>query len=112
MRWRPKQRATFVNEVAGGVHHAADLLDVAPSQPSRWANGEASPSMEQATMLIDFDHVMSHALLVFATDELVRDWLSTPNAHLDDARPVDSIRLHGTSEAVDTLRSEAAGTYT
>lgn len=62
-------------------------------------------------MLVDLDHVLAHALLVWADERVARDWLTTPNAHLDGVRPVDWIRLHGTSEVVDALRAEAAGAY-
>lgn len=62
-------------------------------------------------MLVDLDHVLAHALLVWADEGVARDWLTTSNAHLDGVRPVDWIRLHGTSEVVDALRAESAGAY-
>ena len=109
--WQPQSRAKFVTQVAGGTRRAADLLDVAPSQPSRWARGDSVPGPVQARMLVDLDHVLAHALLVWADERVARDWLTTPNGHLDGVRPVDWIRLHGTSEVVDALRAEAAGAY-
>lgn len=110
-KWQPKVRAKFVTEVAGGTRRAADLLDVAASQPSRWVSGESVPGPAQARMLVDIDHVLAHALLVWADPALARDWLTTPNAHLDGVRPIDWIRMHGTAEVVDALRAEAAGAY-
>ena len=62
-------------------------------------------------MLVDLEHVLTHALLVWADVGVARDWLTSSNAHLDGARPVDWIRVHGTAEVVDALRAEAAGTY-
>jgi uncharacterized protein (DUF2384 family) len=62
-------------------------------------------------MLVDVDHVLAHALLVWADPAVARDWLTTPNAHLDGVRPVDWIRTYGTTEVVDALRAEAAGAY-
>ncbi len=109
--WHPELRARFVTQVAGGTRRAADLLDVAPSQASRWASGESVPGPVQARMLVDIDHVLAHALLVWADARVARDWLTTPNAHLDGFRPVEWIRAHGTSEVVDALRAEAAGAF-
>jgi hypothetical protein len=109
--WQPEQRARFVTEVAGGTRKAAALLDVAPSQPSRWVSGASVPGPEQARMLVDLDHVMAHALLVWADERVARDWLTTANAHLDGVRPVDWIRMHGTADVVDALRAEGAGAY-
>ncbi|MHB8319203.1 MAG: antitoxin Xre/MbcA/ParS toxin-binding domain-containing protein [Acidimicrobiales bacterium] len=109
--WRPEQRARFIAEVAGGVRGAARLLDVQASQASRWASGKSIPGPDQAGMLVDVDHVLAHALLVWADPAVARDWLTTPNAHLDGVRPVDWIRTYGTTEVVDALRAEAAGAY-
>ena len=109
--WQPQQRAKFVVEAVGGTRRTADLLDVSPSQPSRWISGESVPGPAQARMLVDLEHVLTHALLVWADVEVVRDWLTSTNAHLDGARPVDWIRVNGTAEVVDALRAEAAGTY-
>ena len=105
------ERTTFVTEVAGGTRRAAELLDVAPSQPSRWASGESAPSPKQARVLVDIDHVLAHAMLVWADPGVARDWLTTPNAHLEGLRPVDWIRTYGTAEVVDALRAEAAGAF-
>jgi uncharacterized protein (DUF2384 family) len=62
-------------------------------------------------MLVDLDQVLAHAMLVWPDERVARDWLTTPNAHLDGARPVDWIRLRGTAEVVDALRAEGAGVY-
>lgn len=110
--WQPRLRARFVTEVAGGTRRAADLLDVAASQPSRWATGESVPGPGQARMLLDIDHVLAHALLVWADAAVARDWLTTANVRLDGASPLDWIRMHGTADVVEALRAEAAGAYT
>lgn len=110
-KWQPAQRARFVSEVAGGTRRAAALLDVAPSQPSRWMSGASVPGPVQARILVDIDHVLAHALLVWADERVARDWLTTPNAHLDGVRPVEWIRRHGTAEVVEALRAEASGAY-
>ncbi len=109
--WQPQQRAKFVVEAVGGTRRTAHLLDVSPSQPSRWVSGESVPGPGQARMLVDLEYVLTHALLVWADVEVARDWLTSSNAHLDGARPLDWIRVHGTAEVVDALRAEAAGTY-
>lgn len=109
--WQPQQRAKFVVEAVGGTRRTADLLEVSPSQPSRWVSGVSVPGPAQARMLVDLEHVLTHALLVWADVDVARDWLTSSNAHLDGARPVDWIRVNGTAEVVDALRAEAAGAY-
>lgn len=109
--WQPQQRAKFVVEAVGGTRRTADLLEVSPSQPSRWVSGASVPGPAQARMLVDLEHVLTHALLVWADVDVARDWLTSSNAHLDGARPVDWLRVNGTAEVVDALRAEAAGAY-
>jgi putative toxin-antitoxin system antitoxin component (TIGR02293 family) len=105
------ERAAFVTRVAGGTRKAAALLQVDAAQTSRWATGASVPGPEQSRMLVDVEHVLTHALLVWDDDEVARDWLITPNAHLDGVAPIDWIKRRGTSEVVDALRAEAAGAY-
>lgn len=109
--WQPELRARFVTQVAGGTRKAAALLDVAASQPSRWARGDSVPGPAQARMLVDLDHVLAHLLLVWGDERVARDWLTTPNAHLDGVQPLSWLRTRGTSEVVEAIRAEAAGAY-
>lgn len=108
--WRPQERAAFVVGNLGGVRAAALVFGVAPSQPSRWVQGEAEPGPGAARVLADLDHAFAVALQVW-DDEAARDWMTTPNGHLDGARPVDVVRLRGSGEVVDALRAEAAGAF-
>lgn len=108
--WRPRQRAEFVVEQLGGPRSAARLLGVAPSQPSRWVSGEAVPSGKHARVIVDLDHIFAVALQVWS-EPVARDWMTTGNAHLDGARPIDVVRARGSAEVVDALRAEAAGAY-
>ena len=64
-----------------------------------------------APIVVDIDHVLAHARLVWADERVALDWLTTPNAHLDGVRPVEWIRRHGTAEVVEALRAEASGAY-
>jgi Antitoxin Xre/MbcA/ParS C-terminal toxin-binding domain len=111
LAWQPQQRIRFVTGMVGGVRRAAAMLDVDPAQPSRWASGATVPAPDQARALIDLDHVLAHAALVWPHQEVISDWLNTANAHLDGLRPIEWIRRHGSAEVVDALEAEAAGAY-
>lgn len=108
--WLPAQRTEFVIRVLGGTRRAAKVLEVSPSQPSRWAKGEAVPDPEHARVLVDVDHVLALALQVWEA-EVARDWLTTANAFLDDGRPIDVIMAEGSSRVAEAIRAEAAGAY-
>lgn len=103
-------RTRLVAACLGGTRAAARALRVAPSQVSRWSSGEARPAPDQARRLLDLDHVIAQAQLLWATDELVRDWLTSHNSHLG-ARPIDVVDRHGSGPVVDAIRAELAGGY-
>lgn len=105
-----RTRTAFVIDTLGGNRVAADLLNVAPSQTSRWASGQSTPKPEQARALIDLDHVLALALQIWVP-EAARDWLTSANGHLDGARPIDVLRTRGANDVVDALRATAAGAY-
>lgn len=109
--WQPALRVQLATELVGGIRRLADLLEVAPSQPSRWATGESTPSPTQARLLVDLDHVLAHCSLVWGAPEVIRDWLGTANVHLDGLTPIAWLRRHGSAEVVAALRAEAAGAF-
>jgi hypothetical protein len=108
--WSPGSRVAFVVDRLGGVRPTAAMLDVSPTQVSRWARGERVPDGDQARRLIDLDHVIAHASLVWGA-AAIPGWLTTPNGFLDGVRPIDWIAEHGTAEVIDALEAAAAGAY-
>jgi uncharacterized protein (DUF2384 family) len=108
--WRPRERAEFVIAQLGGPRAAARTLGVAASQPSRWASGESTPGPQQARLLADLDHAFAVALQVWHPD-VARDWMTTANAFLDGARPLDVIRSRGSGDVVQALRAESSGAF-
>jgi uncharacterized protein (DUF2384 family) len=108
--WQTAMRVGVVIEVLGGTRNTAKALGVAPSQVTRWASGAQRPSPEAARRLLDLDHVIAQAQLLWADPELIRDWLSTYNMYLG-ARPLDVIDRDGSGPVVEAIRSELAGGY-
>jgi hypothetical protein len=107
--WQPGRRAGFLVDVLGNKG-AADLLGVSASQPSRWKRAEEVPGPQAAPVLIDLDHVVARLLLVWDAS-IVRDRLTSANAFLDGARPIDVLVTRGSTEVVEAIEAEAAGAY-
>ncbi|MEJ7648137.1 MAG: antitoxin Xre/MbcA/ParS toxin-binding domain-containing protein [Nakamurella sp.] len=103
-------RTEALANALGGFTRVAELLGVSRSQPTRWKQGSEQPSPESARLLIDLDHVMARAQLVF-TPQVARDWLVGANSYLDGARPIDVLQLRGSSEVVDALDAVMQGSY-
>src|SRR5438093_8829823 len=96
--------------VAGlGNNRVAGLLNVSPSQPSRWRRGEERISADKQRSLLDLDYVMARLLQLFPPEQ-AEIWLTSHNAHLG-ARPMDVLRLRGAGAVVRAIDAEAQGAY-
>lgn len=102
-----RERATFLVDVLGGAE-LARWLGVSRSQPTRWRQGAEVPGPEAARELVDLDHVMARALMLFPARVAV-DWLTSSNGYLDGARPLDVLKLRGSSEVIAALDAAEAG---
>jgi hypothetical protein len=95
-------RTRWLAEVVGGGARLAELLGVSASQTSRWAAGQERPGIQVAPLLIDLEHVLARARLVWA-EPAASTWMVSVNAHLGGARPVDVLRLNGPGPVLDAL---------
>jgi len=102
------ERTRWLSDVVGGSGALARLLGVSASQTSRWASGEERPGVVAAPMLIDLEHVLARARLVWA-EPAASVWLTSANAHLQGARPVDVLRLQGPGPVLEALDASAWG---
>ena len=95
-------RTTFLIETVGSGAAVARLLGVSRSQPYRWSTGDETPGPESARLLLDLDHVLARAMLVWPRD-VALDWLEGSNSHLDGARPIDVVKERGSAEVIRAL---------
>jgi len=105
-----QERTEFLIETLGSGARLAALIGVNRSQPTKWRRGIEVPGPEAGRMLIDLDHIVARACMVWP-GELVTTWLSSPNAFLDGATPVTVLREQGSRAVIDALDAEQAGSY-
>jgi putative toxin-antitoxin system antitoxin component (TIGR02293 family) len=86
------------------------MLGVSASQPSRWRRGEERPSFVASRRLLDLDHVLARALLLWE-EPVARDWLESPNGYLNGARPIDVLMTRGSGEVTDALDAAQSGAF-
>ena len=98
-----------IDSLGGGTALAA-LLGVNKSQPSQWRNGKETPSSDMQRRIIDLDHVVARAQMVWEP-AIALDWLRSPNSHLDGAVPLDVLELRGPAEVLDALDAVLSGAY-
>lgn len=108
--WMAAERAEFLIESVGGVRRLAGMLGVSASQPSRWRRGEERPSLVTSRRLLDLDHVLARALLLWE-EPVAMDWLESPNGHLNGARPIDVLMTRGAGEVTDALDATQSGAF-
>lgn len=102
------ERTRWLSEVVGGSGALADMLGVSRSQTSRWASGQERPGVVSAPLLIDLEHVLARVRLVWS-EPAGTTWMTSANAHLGGARPVDALRLHGPGPVLEALDAGAWG---
>ena len=103
-------RAGAVAAALGSKAQLASMLDVSASQPTRWIDGSESPNSENARVIVDLDHVIARAGLLWKPS-VIGSWLNGSNAFLDGARPIDVLRTTGSAPVIDALDQELAGGY-
>lgn len=108
--WNPPARTEFLIGAYGGVTKLANALGVSKSQPSRWRSGQESPSVAVAKRLLDLDHVMGRACLVWAP-EVAAAWMESANAFLDGARPIDVLSSRGSNDVINALDATLSGAF-
>ena len=101
------ERVRYLTAEFGGAGLAA-IVGVNRSQTSRWAKGEERPGPGAAPLLIDLEHVLARARLVWG-EAAARTWLESANVYLDGARPIDVLQLSGPAPVLEALDAETWG---
>lgn len=84
------------------------MLGVNASQTSRWASGQERPGAVTAPLLIDLEHVLARARLVWG-EPAASVWMKSANAHLGGASPADVLRREGVGPVLQALDAAAWG---
>jgi uncharacterized protein (DUF2384 family) len=99
-------RTGYLVDNLGGGTKLAGLLGVSKSQPTRWRKGEEQPSPAKAREILDLDHVVARASLLWGSSDVVRDWLEGSNQFLEGARPIDVLQIRGVADVLAALEAE------
>lgn len=100
-------RVRFLAEIFGGSE-LARFVGVNRSQPTRWISGEERPGPAVAPILIDLEHILARARLVWGA-EAAATWMESANSYLGGARPVDVLRISGSAPVLEALDAETWG---
>lgn len=98
-----------IRAVLGSDRATSALLDVSPSQVSRWRRGQV-PDLDNA------DHLAGLALVIemlarWLHPDTAEGWLHGANAHLDDRTPAYLIRHGRLADVIGAIEAEKAGTF-
>jgi transcriptional regulator with XRE-family HTH domain len=103
---------THLDTIVAGVgsdRTVAHLLQVSPSQVSRWRTGQV-PDIDNADRLAGLALVVE-MLLRWLEREAIAGWLEGANAHLGDRTPAFLLRRGQVADVIGALEAEKAGVY-
>ncbi|WP_417374394.1 hypothetical protein [Glutamicibacter protophormiae] len=103
-------RVKTVATALGSNTNLASILAVSKSQPARWISGQGHPNPEKARIIVDLDHVIARASLVWVP-EVIPSWLHGHNSFLGGARPIDVLITQGVAPVLEALDQELVGAY-
>lgn len=104
-----EQHLATCRAILGTDRAVAQVLDVAPSQITRWRRGQV-PDLDNADRLGGLALVLEMAARWFAL-EAVEGWLHGPNAHLQGRAPAYLIHLGHVADVIGAIEAEKTGVY-
>lgn len=99
----------MIRAVVDSDRAMAEILGVSQSQVSRWRSGQR-PGRDNADRLAGLALVVE-MLLRWLEPDIVEEWLTGPNAHLDGATPAYHIQQSQVAEVVGALEAMKAGVF-
>lgn len=94
----------------GSQRRLAELLDVNPSQITRWRRGQGIDEVNAGR--VDLLELVMAGLLRLYPAEAAERWLFGANPSLQGRRPLDLIRRGCSREVLDAIANERAGSFT
>lgn len=88
----------------------ANILGVSPPTVTRWAKGEAGPTIDKQRIIAELRWVAERLSDFYAPDE-ARLWLQSGHPQLQGARPYDLIVDGRTTEVLEVLERLDTGVY-
>ena len=93
----------------GSQRRLASLLDVDPSQVTRWRRGQGIDELNAER--VDLLELVMASLLRLCSMDVAERWLLGLNPHLGGRRPIDLVRRGQARELLDALAAERAGSF-
>jgi hypothetical protein len=98
-----------IRAALGSDRRVADVLEVSPSQVSRWRRGQV-PDMDNADRLAGLA-LVCEMLLRWLEPEVIPPWLEGVNAHLGGRSPAFLLRHGEVAEVIGAIEAQKSGAY-
>jgi hypothetical protein len=99
-----------LSDTLGGPNSVANLLNVTFGQIIRWVNETDVPNDEDTRVIKELTNVVDYLSSVWAPS-VMSAWLTSSNAFLEGARPIDYIRLKGFDQVLEAIDAEFSGVF-
>lgn len=106
---RARSHLQMIRSVVHSDRNVAEILGVSASQVSRWRGGQR-PDRENADRLAGLALVVE-MLLRWLDADIIEEWLTGPNAHLNGATPSYCIQRSRLAEVVGAAEAMKTGVF-
>ena len=74
------------------THDIAEVMEIDPSTLFRWKKEDRKLSKALTKNLLDMDQIIAKGIRIFGTEELLSQWLQTPNSSLNGQKPATLLK--------------------
>ncbi|GAA0879902.1 hypothetical protein GCM10009119_28710 [Algoriphagus jejuensis] len=82
-----QETSTFFDFLDFTTHDIAEVMEIDPSTLFRWKKEDRKLSKALTKNLLDMDQIIAKGVRIFGSEELLSQWLQTPNTSLNGQKP-------------------------
>lgn len=74
------------------THDIAEVMEIDPSTLFRWKKEDRKLTKSLTKNLLEMDQIIAKGVRIFGSEELLSQWLHTPNSALGDQKPAHLLK--------------------
>ncbi len=82
-----QETSSFFDFLDFTTHDIAEVMEIDPSTLFRWKKEDRKLSKALTKNLLDMDQIIAKGIRIFGSEELLSQWLQSPNSSLNGQKP-------------------------
>jgi putative toxin-antitoxin system antitoxin component (TIGR02293 family) len=87
-----QETESFFNFLDFTTHDIAEVMEIDPSTLFRWKKEDRKLSKALTKNLLEIDQIIAKGVRIFGTEELLAQWLQTPNHTFNGQKPATLLK--------------------